>query len=180
MRLVDRVADCVASIAADHEAAALRHERGHVSDRAADDDVEALERDATACAGVAAHDEQAAATGRAGRLAGVPVDDDRSRHHVLRQAGAGIPAHVDHRPLVHPCAVVADVARDLDVEGRVEPTRDRVRAVRVQDLPVAGLRVVAGEVVQALVQLPQRRRREIDDGRAGRRRRHRASSFSHA
>ena len=70
--------------------------------------------------------------------------------------------------------------RDLDLERGVEAARDGVGAVRVQDPPAARLGIVAGELVQTLIQLAQRRRREIDDGRAGRRRRHRTSSFSHA
>ena len=86
-RLVDRVAERVAGVAAARRGAPrLRHERAHVADRAADDDVDALHRDAAARDGVAVHDEQAAVAGRAGRLAGVAVDDDRARHHVLGEA----------------------------------------------------------------------------------------------
>src|SRR3954464_8306686 len=63
VRLVDRVAERVAGVAADDEAAALGHERAHVPDRAAHDDVDALHRDAAPRGRVAVYDEQAAAPG---------------------------------------------------------------------------------------------------------------------
>ena len=50
-------------------------------------------------------------------------------------AGARVAVHAHRRELVHPGAVVADVAVDLDLDLRVEPAGDRVRAVRVDDAP---------------------------------------------
>ena len=41
---------------------------------------------------------------------------------------AGVAVHADRRELVHAGAVVADVAVDLDLDPRVEPDRDGVRA----------------------------------------------------
>jgi len=59
------------------------------------------------------------------------------------------------------------VALDLDLDVGVEPAGHGVRAVRVEDAPVcwAGR---AGEVVQALVELAQRRRGEVDELDGGR------------
>ena len=65
--------------------------------------------------------------------------------------------------LFMPGAVVADVPVDLDLELGVEPAGDRVRAVRVDDPPARGPSGAAGEVVQALVELAQRRLGEVDD-----------------
>ena len=82
--------------------------------------------------GVAADDEETAPRRRAGRLARVAVDDDPPGHHVLGDAGARVAVHAHGRELVHPGAVVAGVALDLDLDLGVEPARDRVRAVRVE------------------------------------------------
>jgi hypothetical protein len=96
------------------------------------------------------------------RLARVPLDHDRPGHHVLGQAGARVPVHAHGGALVHPRAVVADVPFDLDLDLGIEPAGDRVRAVRVEDAPVTRPRR-RGQVVQALVELAQRRRGEVDD-----------------
>ncbi len=71
--------------------------------------------------------------------------------------------HAHGRELVHAGAVVADVPVDLDLDLGVEPARDGVRTARVDDAPVTRTGRTPGEVVQALVQLTQRRRREVDD-----------------
>src|SRR3954469_579989 len=163
VRLVDRVAERVAGVAADDEAALLGHERAHVADRAAHDDVDALHRDAAARRRVAVDDEQAAAPGGGRRLARVALDDDGSRHDVLGAADAGVAVHADRRLLVHAGAVVADVALDLDVHRGVEADGERVRAARVDDAPVGRLRLGrAGEGVQARVELAPRRRGEVE------------------
>ncbi len=180
MRFVDRVAERVAGVAADDQAAALRHEGAHVPDRAADDDVDALHRDAAACSCVAVHDEQASAAGRARGLARVPLDDNRAGHDVLRDAGAHVAVHANRRALVHAGAVVANVSHDLDLDRRVDPAGDGVHPVRVEHAPAADRRVVAGDIVQALVQLTQRGRREVDDLDSGRRDGHQTSAFSQA
>src|SRR5579871_5604087 len=60
-RLVQRVAEAIAGVAAHHQPALLRHERAHVTDRPADDDVDALHRDPAAARRVAPDHEQAAA-----------------------------------------------------------------------------------------------------------------------
>ena len=67
-RLVDRVAERLARVAADHQPAGLRHERAHVADVAADHDVDALHRDAAPRSGIALDDQQTAVRGGAGRL----------------------------------------------------------------------------------------------------------------
>src|SRR5439155_19519162 len=100
-------------------------------------------------------------------------DDHGAGHDVLGDAGADVPAHAYGCTLVHSRAVVPDVAEDLDLVPAVEPARNGVRPVRVHDLPAPFL-----GVVQALVQLAQRRRRQIDD--LGRDDRHQTSAFSHA
>ena len=123
-RLVDRVAERLARVAADDEAARLRHERAHVPDRAADDDVDALHRDPAARRGVAVDDEQPAAAGRSGRLAHVAVDDDRPDIMFSASPVLALPCTRTRRALVHPGAVVADVPLDLDLDVRVEPAGD--------------------------------------------------------
>src|SRR5215211_1909703 len=157
-RLVDRVADRIAGVAADGEHALLRHERAHVPDRALDHDPHALHRDPAARGRIAAHDDQPAAPGRGARLARVAVDGDGPGHDVLGQADARVPVHAHGRALVHAGAVVADVAVDVDLDLGVDPDGDRVRAARVRDAP-PGRRI---RLVQALVEVAQRRDGEID------------------
>src|SRR5262249_3916935 len=72
------------------------------------------------------------------------------------------------RPLVHAGAVVARVAHDLDLDRGVQPARQRVRAGGVQDLPVADRLGRLRLVVQLLVQVTQRGRRQVDGLHAGR------------
>ena len=64
--------------------------------------------------------------------------------------------------LVHARAVVAHVTVDLDLDVGIEPTRDGMRAARVDDAPAPRPRPTVREVVQALIQLAQRSRLEID------------------
>ena len=52
---------------------------------------------------------------------------------------------------------------DLDVEFRVEPTRDGVRASRVDDSPRPGAGAGERDVMEALIELAERRHRQIDD-----------------
>src|SRR3954449_3140150 len=170
VRLVDRVAERVAGVAADDEAAPLGHERAHVADRAADDDVDALHRDAAARRGVAVDDHEAAAAGGGSRLARVALDDHGPGHDVLGDPDARVAVHADRRLLVHARAVVADVPVDLDRDRRVEPDRQRVRAARVHDAPVARLCVGASsERVKARVELAARGGGEVErlDGHVG-------------
>jgi hypothetical protein len=108
--------------------------------------------------------------GSAGRLARVPVDDDRARHQVLGDARAGVAVDAHGRELVHAGAVVADVPLDLDLHVRVDAAGDGVRAVRVDDPPMPRSWALAGELVEAAVELRQRRDREVDDLDVGRRR----------
>src|SRR3954452_19305324 len=163
VRLVDRVAERVAGVAADDEAAPLGHERAHVADRAADDDVDALQRDAAARRGVAVDDHEPAAPGGGRRLARVALDDDRAGHDVLGDADTRVAVHADRRLLVHAGAVIADVAVDLDRDRRVEPDRERVRSARVDDAPVGRLRLgAAREGVEPRVELAAGARREVE------------------
>src|SRR3954468_13071371 len=170
VRLVDRVAERVAGVAADDEAAPLGHERAHVADRAADDDVDALHRDAAARRGVAVDDHEPAAPGGGRRLARVALDDDRPGHDVLGDADARVAMHADRRLLVHAGAVVADVPVDLDRDRRVEADGEGVRAAGVDDAPVGGLGTGgAGPRVQARVEPAPRRGGEVEglDGHVG-------------
>src|SRR6185437_1903347 len=57
---------------------------------------------------------------------------------------------------------VAGVAHDLDLDRRVQPAGERVRAGRVQDLPVADRLSRPGLVVQPLVEVAQGGRRQVD------------------
>src|SRR5882757_3628088 len=54
--LVDRVAECFAGVAADHEYPSLSHERAHVSDVAAYDDIDTFHRDAAPRSGITLDD----------------------------------------------------------------------------------------------------------------------------
>ena len=89
-RLVQRIAEPLARVAADDHAARLRHERREAADVAADDDVRALQRDAAAQPGIAANDQQPAVRRGAGAAAREAAHLDRARHHVLGDARAGV------------------------------------------------------------------------------------------
>ena len=175
MRLVDRVAERLAGVAAHHERAGLGHERAHVPDGAVHDDLDALHRDPAAGRGVAAHDDQPAAAGRRAGLSRIAVDHDAAGHDVLRQPDAGVAVHAHRRALVHPGAVVADVPVDVDLDLGVDPDGDRVRAVGMGDAPA---RRDAGGV-QPAVELAQRRLRQVDLLRGIGDRRHQTRSRSH-
>ena len=139
-------------------AARLRHERAHVADRALDDDVDALHRDAAARRGVAADDSRPPCAGRARRLAGVAVDDDAAGHHVLGQPGAGVAVHA-HASRAGSCRRSSSRRgpRSRPRSSASSPQAIGVRAGRVEDPPAARAGGVAGEVVQALVEVAQRR-----------------------
>ena len=106
--------------------------------------------------------------GSARRLARVAVHHDTARHHVLRDAGSGTSAHANARPLVHAGAVVAGVPLDLDLEVGVEAGRKRMGAVRMEDAPATRPCPCVGDVMEALIELAERRHREVDRlGRLG-------------
>ena len=138
VRLVDRVAERLARVAADDEPALLRHERAHVPDRAAHHDVHALHRDPAARRRVAA-DHDAARRGRWRRPTGSRCPPRRPSPDMMfsAHAHARVAVHADGRLLVHAGAVVAGVALDLDLDRRVDPDGDRVRAARVEHAPAA-------------------------------------------
>ena len=94
------------------------------------------------------------------------MKDNDARHHVLGEPRTGVAVHAHRRQLVHAGAVVADVTVDLDLDLGVDSARDRVRTVRVDDSPASGALLCTGgtaQVVQPLVELPQRRHCEVDE-----------------
>jgi hypothetical protein len=162
-RLVDRVAQGLARVAANDQAAGLGHEPAQVTDRPANHDVDALHGDTAARRRVAVNDEQASAPGRAGGLACVSLHHDGAGGQVLGEAGTCVSMHPHGRQLVHPGAVVAHVPFDLDLDLGVDPAGDRVGTVGVHDAPATWPVRTVREVVEALVQLAERRGGEIDD-----------------
>src|SRR3989442_11636398 len=64
-RLVQGIAKRIACVAADDDAARLRHEGRVIADAAADDDIDALHGDAAAQGSIPVNDEQPAMRGRA-------------------------------------------------------------------------------------------------------------------
>ena len=74
-----------------------------------------------------------------------------------------LPAHPHVRELVHAGAVVAHVPVDLDVELGVEPARNGVRAARVDDPPRPWAFAGERDVMEALIELAERRDGEVDD-----------------
>ena len=136
--LVDRVAECLAGVAADHQPAGLRHERAHVADVAAHHDVDALHRNTAPRSGIALDHQQAAVGGGARRLRRVALDPDRAAHHVLGHAGACVAVDDDLGLLVHARGVVADMALDSHLHRCVDADGDVVRAVGVCDHELTG------------------------------------------
>src|SRR5262249_5292830 len=125
--LVDRVAEPLTRVAADHERALLGHEPADVPDRSVDHDLDSLHRDPAAGRGASLDHQQAAAPGRARGLAGAALDHDAPGHHVLGHPDAAVARDPHGGVLVHPGAVVADVTVDLDLELAVEAGGESVR-----------------------------------------------------
>ncbi len=98
---VERVAQRIAGIAADHEAAGLRHEGGEAADAAADDDVAALQRDAAAQRGIAFDDQQPPCAEAPGAGGGEPLTRTVPDIMFSADAGAGVAVHGDVGVLVH-------------------------------------------------------------------------------
>src|SRR5262249_20713656 len=86
LRLVDRIPQALAGIAADDEAAGLGHEGAEMADGAADHDIDALHGDAAAGRGITLDDQQPAMARGAGGLAGIAFDPDLAGHDVLGDA----------------------------------------------------------------------------------------------
>jgi len=162
-RLVDGIAERLAGVTEHDERSGLRHEGRHVADRALHDDIDALHRNAAARRGVTVDDQQPATPGGAGRLAGVAGHADLTRHHVLGEPDAGIALHDDGRRLVHAGAVVPDMPLDLDGHGHLETNGDGMLSARIEHRP-GGLVGVGGKIMQRLVQVPDARLGEIDNG----------------
>ena len=101
-RLVERVAQAVAGVAADQDGAGLGHEAGHGAGVAGDGHRGALERDPGAQRGVAFDDDPPAAGAGPGALRGAATHADGPAHQVLA-----------HRP--------ADEAVDRDVGALAVP-----------------------------------------------------------
>src|SRR5262245_40200753 len=81
--VIHGIAKILASVAADHHAAALHHEAGEGAGVAADDDGATFHVDAGARADIALAHEVAAADGRTELRACVLLDENRAAHHVL-------------------------------------------------------------------------------------------------
>src|SRR5260370_33901816 len=71
--LVDRIAQALPRIAADHQTAGLRHESAHMADRTAADDPDALHRYAAAPRYIAFDHQQSAPPASAPALAGLAL-----------------------------------------------------------------------------------------------------------
>src|SRR6202022_3666828 len=110
--LVDRVAERLAGIAADHQTSGLRHEGTQVADAAAHHHIDTLHRNTAPRGGVALDHQQAAVGGGAGGLRRVPLDPHGATHHVLGYSGACIAVDGDLGMLCSACGVVADMALD--------------------------------------------------------------------
>jgi hypothetical protein len=152
--------ECVAGIPENYQIASLRHECREMPDRSLHDDVDALHGDAAARRGIAIDHQQAAAATRARGLRGIALDADFPRHHVLGNALPGIAVHHHPRPLVHSSAVVANVAVDLDDDGRGQARCNRMLPARIEHAPMQ-VGAIGSEPVQDRVELAQRCRRKI-------------------
>src|SRR6267378_8589566 len=87
---VHGVAEPFGGASADDDAAGLKHEAGHVPNRATHDQRATLHRDARARAGVALDVDQAAPDGGGGTRTGMTVNLNVPAHHALGQAPAAV------------------------------------------------------------------------------------------
>jgi hypothetical protein len=152
---IQRIAQCVACIAAYHHAAGLRHESGKAADRTAHHDVAALQRNTAAQARIAVDDQQSA-VGRGTRAVRCESFHMHfAAHHVLADAGTGATGNGDGGRLVHAARVVTRVALHFNLDRAIQTHGDVVRAVRIEHCHFADL-AVFGFLVQELVELAQR------------------------
>ena len=161
-RLVERVAERLAGVAADDQRAGLRHEAPMCADRAAHDDVAALERDAAAGGGVAVHDEQPAVAVAPQTGWRAPSTTTRARTSCSRP---GPRPRCRARARSRACSC----RRSSSPRDRRSRPRSRRRVPQATACAPLGLmtrtaaaRPAAGEVVQALVELAQRRLGEVE------------------
>ncbi len=166
MRLIDGIAERLARIAQHRQGARLRHEGGHVADRAFDDDIDALHRNAAPCAGVAIDHKRSAMGGGAGGLAGVSFHMHEAGHHVLGDADASVAVDNDMRLLVHAGAVIADMPIDIDLNRRGQANRDGVATAGIEDAPIALISLPA-DAMQDRVQPTNGFRFKVDGMRGG-------------
>src|SRR5215472_10269947 len=133
LRLVDRITQALAGIAAHDQATGLGHEGAEVADRPTDHDIHPLHGDAATRRSVALDDQEAAVARGTCGLAGIAFDPDRTRHDVLGDADAAMAVDDHLRLLVHAGAVVADMALDLDLERQIEPRCHSMSTLGVDD-----------------------------------------------
>src|SRR5712671_6862144 len=80
-RLVERIAQRIASVATNYQPTGLRHEGGKIADRPADDDIYSLHRNAASKRRVPLNDQQAAMRRGARRYGSETLDPhDAGRH----------------------------------------------------------------------------------------------------
>src|SRR5712691_3520574 len=150
-RLVQRVTERVASIAADDQVSRLGHEGRVVAHAAADYDVNPLHRDAAAQAGIALDHEQPAVPASASGLGSKTLHAHHAGHHVLRHAPAHVAVDGDAGEFVHTAQVIPTVPAYVNVHQVVHTYGDAVRAARVEHLNMCDL--TPGQLaVQELVQ----------------------------
>src|SRR5690606_5265258 len=114
-----------------------RHERGHVADVTAHDDVDALHTDAAARARRAVDDDEAAVARRGRRLRCAARDVHGARHDVLGEARSSVAENLDSASLVHACSEVPDLPVDGDTDVPVNPDGNVVSTTGIPDPPLA-------------------------------------------
>ncbi|MNN36777.1 hypothetical protein D3C81_1506850 [compost metagenome] len=92
---VQRVAEGIASVTADHQTTSLPHEAAHVSNTTADHNVDALHRNAAACTGVTFNHQQTAMGSGASGLRSAAFHSNVAGHHVLCTADTNVTVHGD-------------------------------------------------------------------------------------
>ena len=131
---IDRITKIRARVTQNNQMPRLGHERGHVSHVAADDDVDTLHGNpGTGRRGPLHHDQTPVAGGRQG-LAGVPLHPDQPGHDILGAPGTGVASDRDAGMFVHAGAVVTDMPVDMDLDRRIQTTRQRVFTPRMEHM----------------------------------------------
>ena len=115
-------------------ATGLAHERAHMPDRTADDNLHPLHRDAAARTGIALYDDEPAAARGGGGLRGVAAHANKPAHDVLSEPGAGMAIHYHCRRRVHAGAIVTDMPLDLDLH-RLSDARPQWRERHLGSAP---------------------------------------------
>ena len=160
-RLIETISKTFPWRSQNDQIAFLGHERAHVANRAADDDVDPFHRDSAPRPRIALDHQQPASPGRAGTLARIAAHPDITGHHVLGHTDTSIAADIDPRLAVESPAIIADMTVDSDFQRSIYADRDCMATLRIPHRPAGRIGTLRG-VMQPVVEVAHADRHQIN------------------